>query len=232
MIVFRSAAPIRIGDYNPLGTVKISGSRGFRCCRDSPLGYCVPVSTMWASGLASVAYTWVVMQALRIVPFVFLVLGLVSCSASDPSERAVASQRAVTPVSELFFEDKVPLTKPPCTDVLSTWKKKPENLFFLGCSDGTNAQIDTLEYRYSVAGANAKPVEKFLIDTYSMAPLAFVCCGWEPRPVEGSTSRLGVFRNEEGFYYEIAMGSGESVEKDWSKIPTFHVTVELFLDLV
>jgi Domian of unknown function (DUF4952) len=143
-----------------------------------------------------------------------------------------------------MLEQKVPNEKPTCTDIMPTWTEKsaesgqqqtlriPVGLKFSGCSDGNSAQVRTLDYNYVVAGGEAKAAEKFLIDNFGMAPLRFVCCGWEPRPIDGASARLGTYRNDKGYHYEISMGSGETLEKDWNKIPQFMVRVELLLDIV
>jgi Domian of unknown function (DUF4952) len=159
-------------------------------------------------------------------------LTLAACSNPEPTARTSVSVAPNSEANVEYLEQKVPGMKPACSDVLSTWKTKPANLTFVGCADSRSAQVRTLEYRYSVVGSKAKPVEKFLASTFGMAPLAFACCGWEPRPIEPSGQRLGVYRNAEGFQYQISMGSGETLEKDWSKIPTFLVTIELLLDVV
>ncbi len=183
------------------------------------------------------------MRYLRILSVVVLSSGLLLGACSNGNQASKTEAPAPAPEA-LMLEQKVPNEKPTCTDIMPTLTVKsaessqqqtlriPVGLKFNGCSDGNSAQIRTLEYNYVVAGSAAKATERFLIDNFGMAPLGFVCCGWEPRPIDAASARLGTYRNDQGHHYDIAMGSGETLEKDWNKIPQFTVTVELFLDIV
>ena len=183
------------------------------------------------------------MRYRRILSVVVLSSGLLLGACSNGNQASKTEAPASAPEA-LMLEQKVPNEKPMCTDIMPTWTVKsaesgqkqtlgiPVGLKFNGCSDGNSAQIRTLDYNYVVAGSEAKAAERFLIDNFGMAPLGFVCCGWEPRPINAASARLGTYRNDKGYHYDISMGSGETLEKDWNKIPQFTVTVELFLDIV
>ncbi len=126
---------------------------------------------------------------------------------------------------------RVPNSKPRCTDILETWGTKPADLTFTGCADASFGGSRTLDYLYKVDGAKAKPTEAMLMTNYAMQPLKFACCGWEPA-LNATGNRLGVKRDNNGYDYELSMGSGETLERDWNKIDHFTVTVSLYLDVI
>jgi Domian of unknown function (DUF4952) len=116
-----------------------------------------------------------------------------------------------------------------CENFLAKWSKQPQQLKFASCRFEPNSQSDRVHAQYTLSGADAKIVEGFLGTTFQMAPLKFICCGWEPTSVPGSDRRYGTYRDRSGYYYEIVMGSGETVERDWQRIPTFYVRVTKFM---
>jgi Domian of unknown function (DUF4952) len=86
-----------------------------------------------------------------------------------------------------------------------------------------SGQLEILVVRYAVKGVDAAKVEKMLRQRFGMGKLHFVCCGWETRSKEGH------YRDHAGYNYDISMYSGETLEKDWRKIPEFVVIVKKFL---
>jgi Domian of unknown function (DUF4952) len=112
---------------------------------------------------------------------------------------------------------------------------KPTQLTFLSCQAIQGAQIRSLEARYQVTGKDAALVEAFLQQKFQMSPLRFVCCGWEPgkREQDSRLPRLGQYRDQQGYNYQITMHSGETLvtqRQDWAKIPFFYVKVTKFLE--
>jgi Domian of unknown function (DUF4952) len=128
-----------------------------------------------------------------------------------------------------FSTIKLANTPPLCENFLAKWGKQTEQLKFVSCRFEPNIQSDRVSAQYTVKGTDAKVVEGFLQTTFQMAPLKFICCGWEPTSVPGSDRRYGTYRDRSGYYYEIVMGSGETLERDWQRIPTFYVRVTKFM---
>lgn len=124
---------------------------------------------------------------------------------------------------------KLAHTPPLCEDFLANWQKKPKELQFSGCRYEYNPQSDRSIAQYTLSGTKARVVESFLGKNFKMAPLKFICCGWEPTSLPGSYQRYGGYRDRSGYYYEIIMGSGETLEKDWDKIPNFYVSVVKYM---
>jgi Domian of unknown function (DUF4952) len=116
-----------------------------------------------------------------------------------------------------------------CDNFLAKWGKHPPELKFVGCSYEKNIQSDRSIARFTVKGTDAKEIESFLRKNFQMAPLKFRCCGWEPVTVTGSDRRYGTYRDRSGYDYQISMGSGETLEKNWNRIPEFHVHVTKFM---
>lgn len=130
--------------------------------------------------------------------------------------------------------------EPACGDFLAEAGMKPAALDFVECAPDYHAQLRVLRAHYRVSGENAAAVEDFLVRETGMRPLSFVCCFWEPLPSEGS--RFGYLPHEQWRNagderpdrYEISMTSGETVysaRNEWDRIPAFHVTVDLFLEI-
>jgi Domian of unknown function (DUF4952) len=120
-------------------------------------------------------------------------------------------------------------TPPICENFLAKWGKQPPQLNFAGCRLEPNIQSDRAIALYTVKGTEAKSIEGFLQTNFQMAPLKFLCCGWEPISVPGSDRRYGGYRVQSSYHYQIAMGSGETLERNWQRIPTFHVWVTKFM---
>jgi Domian of unknown function (DUF4952) len=120
-------------------------------------------------------------------------------------------------------------TPPLCENFLAKWGKQPPQLKFTSCRYEPNSQSDQVIAQYRVIGTEAKIVEGFLHTNFQMASLQRICCIWEPIAVPGSDRRYGTYRDRAGYYYEIVMGSGETVELDWHRIPEFQVWVTKFM---
>jgi hypothetical protein len=120
-------------------------------------------------------------------------------------------------------------TPPLCGNFLAKWGKQPQQLKFVSCKYEPNSQSDQVIAHYTLKGTDAKIVEGFLRANFQMAPLKRVCCIWEPVSVPSSDQRYGTYRDRSGYYYEIVMGSGETVELDWQRISTFNVQVTKFM---
>jgi hypothetical protein len=115
-----------------------------------------------------------------------------------------------------------------CDNFLAKWGKHPPKLKFVGCSYEKNIQSDRSIARYTIKGTDAKEIESFLHQNFQMARLKRVCCIWEPTTIPGSDQRYGTYRDA-GYYYEIVMGSGETIEREWHRIPEFHIHVTKFM---
>jgi hypothetical protein len=115
-----------------------------------------------------------------------------------------------------------------CEDFLETWEMKPAELAFTQCKRIENPQFDRLEASYVVTGADAARVEEFLQSKFNLAPLRFLCCGWESTSGDANRPSHGSYTDKAGYYFQISMGSDETLlrdRKDWPNIPQFHVSV-------
>ncbi len=121
------------------------------------------------------------------------------------------------------------ITPASCENFLDQWGGKPPELKFAGCRYQKGGQSDRLIANYEVVGTQAKTVENYLHQKFKMARLQRVCCLWEPRSVPGSDARYGHYLDRDGYYHEIVMGSGETLEQDWHRIPIFYVSVAKFM---
>jgi len=72
-----------------------------------------------------------------------------------------------------------------CADLLETYAQKPDNLVFIGCKVEPKAQV-LAEAIYEVSGENSVAVENFLVQTYGMGKLVWLCCGYESRGQYGA----------------------------------------------
>ncbi|MEI8229940.1 MAG: DUF4952 domain-containing protein [Candidatus Peregrinibacteria bacterium] len=109
-----------------------------------------------------------------------------------------------------------------CSDILAALGRKPAPLTFVECHPNQGSQR-LFEASYTVPGSDAASVEQYLIDTFGMAPLHTLCCGWEPKDGKTGQVYLGDYRT-----LEIRMNSDETLINDrtkWNEIPQFHVTV-------
>jgi Domian of unknown function (DUF4952) len=144
-----------------------------------------------------------------------LILGNVVWSPMAVGEMSWLNQRSMLIVTR---PDVDPLE---CRDFLADWQQKPKELHLFGCPIAPRTQYQSITAKYTVTGTDTAKVEKFLRQKFRMSKLRFVCCGWE--------SRNGSYRDSAGFYYEIAMTSEETLEKNWRKIPEFHVWVKKYI---
>jgi hypothetical protein len=128
-----------------------------------------------------------------------------------------------------FFTTEIVQAPYSCEDFLEKWGRNPKELKLLTCKYEKNSQSDRSISHYIVKGTDAAIVETFLHKNFKMAPLKHICCGWEPTSVPGSDRRYGTYRDRNGYYYEIVMVSGETLERDWNRIPNFHVYVTKFM---
>ena len=120
-------------------------------------------------------------------------------------------------------------TPPLCDNFLDKWGKNPPNLKFVGCGYEKNPQSDRSIAKYTIKGIDAAKIELFLRENFQMAPLKFVCCVWQPTASIGSDQRYGTYRDRSGYYYQVIMSSGETLERDWHQIPEFHIYVVKFM---
>lgn len=120
-----------------------------------------------------------------------------------------------------------------CGDFLDRWNQKPAALKFVRCETVKHVQVDRLVSSYTVKGSDAIEIEKFLQRQFGMAPLRFLCCGWEPSSVQNRVAPLyGQYVDAKGAQFEVWMFSGETLLRDrkaWHKIPEFHIRVETYL---
>lgn len=136
-----------------------------------------------------------------------------------------------------FHEQKVSeidvfLKKDSCGDLLKQFAKKPRHLEFIDCNKGEEQTIFKANYR--VQGKNAALVEKFLIESYKMDRLKFICCGWQPEIGKLTMVKKSDYIANKGINigYFIRMYSSETLivnRNDWNKIPYFYVTVEVIM---
>jgi Domian of unknown function (DUF4952) len=128
----------------------------------------------------------------------------------------------------------VSFAKPPqaCEDFLQVWGGKPKELRFAECKKIMGGQGDRLIASYWVPGTDASKVERFLVQRFKMAPLRFICCGWENFPAydKPRQNKDGFYKDKKGQTFSIHMTSGETLVKDWKKIPRFEVWVETYLN--
>jgi|GEM_PF-634247 len=124
---------------------------------------------------------------------------------------------------------------PTCDDFLARWDAKPAALQFTQCERVENSQVDRFVASYVAKGTDAAAVETFLQHQFDMAPLKFLCCGWEPIRVSSGGDFLsghGKYEDEDGVYFEVTMVSGETLvrdRKDWKTISEFQVRVTTYL---
>lgn len=124
--------------------------------------------------------------------------------------------------------------EPSCEDLMAKLIDKPKELQFLECQKDRSAQLEVLVALYKVPGQDATKIEDFLQRKFNMAPLRFICCGWEPVVVsqDGNLPGRGFFRDERGYYYEVTMFSEETTiarRREWNNIPFFYVKTTVFL---
>ncbi|MGK8706770.1 DUF4952 domain-containing protein [Metapseudomonas otitidis] len=114
--------------------------------------------------------------------------------------------------------------EPGCGDYLATLGVSAPGLQFDGCRLEEGGQLRQRVAEYSIPGRDARALEARLEQRFGLQPLRFVCCGWE------APSVYAPHPAGRPYGYEIGMGSGETLEKDWTRIDRFHVRVTLFLE--
>jgi hypothetical protein len=107
-------------------------------------------------------------------------------------------------------------------DFLKRWQIQRQELTLTNCQL-SHGQMDTLVATYTVKGSEAHQIERLLQNRFQMGKLRFICCGWD------SPGRRGVYRDRDGYQYQIAMSSSETLERDWRKIDRFYVQVTKYL---
>lgn len=142
------------------------------------------------------------------------VLFATACASKAPSGLTLAQSHSPAPAL---------VSSGSCGDFLRVQSKAFEAVVFKGCEAGRLHQLRAEIASYEVVGLKAKEVEIELIRLFQMKPLRFVCCGWE-------TSQAGRFKDANDNEYEVHMTSGETTEKNWSKIPAFHLKVYKLLE--
>lgn len=119
-----------------------------------------------------------------------------------------------------------------CGDFLQEWNLKPKAFGFSGCKKIKHSQVDRLEASYLVRGKDAASVERYLSQQFKMAPLRFICCGWETIKTSKNGANqpgYGRYVDKNGHKFEIMMSSEETVLKDWKQISKFNVRVTTYL---
>lgn len=98
-----------------------------------------------------------------------------------------------------------------CGDLLSRYAKKPAKLNFVNCASGAGQVL--LEAKYRVSGTDSKEVEDFLVNTYGLGKLQFVCCGWESR--NGKNGQIDKVKGLEDYpNYSITISMFANAEKE------------------
>ncbi len=107
-------------------------------------------------------------------------------------------------------------------DFLKRWQIQRQELTLVSCQL-SHGQMDTLVATYTVKGSEAHQIERLLQNRFRMGKLRFICCYWD------SPEQRGVYRDRDGYQYQIAMNSPETIERDWRKIDRFYVQVTKYL---
>jgi len=114
--------------------------------------------------------------------------------------------------------------EPSCGDFLG--QQKPSELTFKSCNKSKESQLNVLRATYQVAGHSAEKVEEYLMKTFNMPKLRFICCGWETLGSHGK-----YFINDH--YVKIIMHSEESLiqrREKWNEISLFYIEAVLYLE--
>lgn len=126
-----------------------------------------------------------------------------------------------------------------CSDVLSVYAEKPEELKFMGCVTVENSQT-ILRATYQVSGEKSREVEDFLIQNYGMGKLKWTCCRWDNGGIYGGFDHIEFKKINPYCSATISMhGSAEIEDKNppneiklefnRNKIEYFTVVVELVI---
>lgn len=138
---------------------------------------------------------------------------------------------SITMTQSQAAERPWPDEAPQCGDFLKRYGMKPEQLDFVECHAGKDAQLRALVARYRTQGSHATVVESQLMRDTGMEALRYVCCGWEPVPAKGAAIADG--RLPIDAFSKVTMTSGETTvhsRKAWTEIPWFYVDVTIDLE--
>ena len=119
-----------------------------------------------------------------------------------------------------------------CVDLIEEFSNLLPELEFQGCEPSNESQLRVLRAKYQIKGKDSIKIENYLIENYNMAPLKFVCCGWESI-TNSEGRRYGTYSDRRGYNYEIKMYSGEVQIPEQLKrenVPYFYVEVVGFLE--
>jgi hypothetical protein len=120
-----------------------------------------------------------------------------------------------------------------CIDFLAQLNKKPAHLIFENCTTETSQGADVYVANYKVAGKHASVVESYFVKTAGMPKMRRNCCIWESFSASNAKHKTnrGVLRANKKTY-EVSMGSDTAVSRrsQWSRVPSFDVTVTLYRD--
>jgi Domian of unknown function (DUF4952) len=111
---------------------------------------------------------------------------------------------------------------PTACGFLRQWQIQRQKLTLTNCQL-SHGQMDTLVATYTVKGSEAHQIERLLQNRFQMGKLRLICCYWD------SPEQRGVYRDRDGYQYQIAMNSPETLERDWRKIDRFYVQVTKYL---
>lgn len=154
-----------------------------------------------------------------------IVLGFVASWANFGSNEIISEYKQVN-------QELSPIK---CGDLFSRYAEKPAKLSFVNCVPGEGQVI--LEAKYEVSGKDSKEVEDFLVKTYGLGKLKFVCCGWESE--KGRNGQIDAVKGLEDYpNYSIMIimyASAETemtesegtLEMDRDKIENFTVLVQI-----
>jgi Domian of unknown function (DUF4952) len=106
-------------------------------------------------------------------------------------------------------------------DFFNQWRFPLHKLTLVDC-ELRHGQMDLLVTTYTVKGSDAATIEKLLQKRFQMGKLRFICCGWENPEQHGRYQR-------DGYTYQIAMSSSETIERNWQKIDLFYISVTKYL---
>jgi hypothetical protein len=112
-------------------------------------------------------------------------------------------------------------------DILEIIGNKPVHAEMKSCSFHDNSQV-TFSAVYTLKGIHAGETETFLIRQFGMAPMFFVCCGWETKNKPGYLR--SVHYDNDNTLLEINMYSQETLIQErsrWNEIDTFYISTRI-----
>jgi hypothetical protein len=147
-------------------------------------------------------------------------------SSSVPAVSEVVAVSEVSEVSEVgTVSVGAAVSVLTCGDVFANTDVGPvSGITYVSCATSPpGAQLRSVTATYRVTG-DPKAVEAELADRFGMTPLVFRCCGWEP-----ANTTAAQYTTDDGYIVMVSMASGETVERDWSKV-AFTVDAQLYLE--